>query len=226
MLRAILARSAPALLLFCCGFAHAELKLSHYFIDLHENQRVDALYASNDGDEVLYLKVEVAEILEPTSEQPIVRKEADPRALGLLVSPQRLVVRPGEEARVRLVALDKPAHDRFFKVSVVPTTGKLVPEQDVGVKVMIGYSAWVYVRPEGLRPKLTGRQIGGQLEVANDGGTLAQMMVGRQCDKGLCESIEPFRVLAGQTKRVELPMERGVTTFRMTWGDQAEDVSF
>lgn len=214
-------------LIALCGSAHGSLRLSDFFVELHAGKRGDALFAQNEGDEVLYLEVSVEEVLDPLAEERTVRKVDDPRSLGLLVSPQRLVLEPGEEGRIRAVAMTQPDRDRFYKVTVVPVTGALRSDQPVGVKVMIGYSAWVFLRPEGARPVLDGVRRQGELTLRNSGDTLARLVRGRQCDgRGRCERLDPIRVLAGQSKTVALPMPDGEVTFHMIWGDESMDLAF
>ncbi len=208
-------------------FAQASLRLSDFFIDLHSDQRAGALFAKNEGADTLYLKVEVVEVLDPTADDSKTRSASDPRDLGLLVSPQRLVLKPGEEGRIRTLALAEPDTDRFYKVSVVPVTGTLATESPVGIKVMIGYSAWVFIRPRGALPKLAGQRQGRSLRLTNSGGTLAQLVMGEQCDSdNRCEKLQPLRVLAGQQKKIELPYDEGTTTFRMIWGNESRDLVF
>ncbi len=209
------------------GSAHGSLRLSDFFVELHAGKRGDALFVQNEGGEVLYLEVSVEEVLDPLAQERTVRKVDDPRSLGLLVSPQRLVLEPGEEGRIRAVAMTQPDRDRFYKVTVVPVTGALRSDQPVGVKVMIGYSAWVFVRPEGARPVLDGARRQGELTLRNSGDTLARLVRGRQCDgDGRCERLEPMRVLAGQSKTVDLPMPEGEVTYHMIWGDESMDLAF
>ena len=80
--------------------AYANLKLSDFYIDLHEKARSDSIYAANQGKETMYLKISVVEVINPGAENQEIRKVTDPKVLGLLVSPQRLVVKAGEEGRI------------------------------------------------------------------------------------------------------------------------------
>lgn len=207
--------------------AQANLKLSDFYIDLHEHSRSDSIYASNLGRDTMYVKVKVVEVLAPNTEREEIREVSDPKQLGLLVSPQRLVIKSGEEGRIRMVALNEPDEDRFYKITVVPVAGKLRNTQQIGVKILVGYSAWAYIRPKGQSPEISGRREGKKLILSNSGGTLAQMMAGKICPaEAACEKIEPFRVLAGQDKTIEVGHENAPVSFRMTWGNQGTDVSF
>lgn len=205
---------------------NAQVKLSDFYVDLSSSAPANAIYAANEGGETLYLKVDVAEVLDPSAKKHELHYEPDPRKLGLLVSPQRLVLAPGEEGRIRLVALTDPDRDKFYKISVVPVTGSLSTESEVGVKVMIGYTAWAWIRPEGARPIVSAKRTGTKLILRNNGETLARMMMGKQCAGETCESIEPFRLLAGQDKTLDLPFGDRPVSFRMIWGEDTEELVF
>ena len=206
--------------------AQAQVKLSDFFVDLNSEEPANAIYATNQGTETLYLKIQIAEVLNPGEPEPELRHHPDPRELGLLVSPQRLVLQPGEENRIRLVALAKPSVDKFYKVTVVPVTGDLSTDAEVGVKIMVGYSAWAWIRPEGAEPIITAKRHGTKLILSNRGGTLAQMMLGKQCAGSVCETIEPFRVLAGKQKTLNLPLGNAPVTFKMVWGVRSRELSY
>lgn len=213
--------------LFVVQPAHANLKLSDFYIDLHENGRSDSIYASNLGKETMYLKVSVAEVINPGADNQEIRKVANPKELGLLVSPQRLVVKAGEEGRIRMVALTEPEKDRFYKITVEPVAGRLQSKEQIGIKILVGYSAWAYVRPKGASPSVTGRRDGKKLILTNSGDTLARMMAGKICPAASsCEKIDPFRVQAGQQKTIDLTHKNAPVSFRMTWGNEGESLSF
>ena len=227
--RLLLSMAWAALIL--AGPANAQLKLSDFFIDLNPATQSEDLYAENLGQERLFLKVSVVEVQDPGQETEEIVDIADPRELGLLVSPQRLVVEPGGEKRIRVLALAPTDRDRFFKVTVTPVVGDVESEQTIGVKLMIAYAAWVFLRPEGAVPHLTGVREGRVLRVRNSGGTHAELTGGRQCasdSMGSCEGIERFRVLAGQEKEIELPYpdNEAPIDFKVLYAGQADKVAF
>ena len=188
------------------GPASAQLQLNDFFIDLGDGAKPGELYAANRGDETLYLQVTVEEVLNPGAEDEEIIKIANPREAGVLVSPQRLVAQPGEEKRIRIVALKDANEDRFFKLTVTPVVGDLESEEAIGVKVMIAYAAWVFLRPEGApHPWITAEQTGAVLTLRNEGRTHAEISNANQCgDDGDCDTIPKFRMMAGAEKVVEL----------------------
>ena len=218
------------LLTFCLsGPTQAQLKLSDIFVDLHPKHPSSQIFASNTGEERLYLKVTAVEVLNPGLDTEEIRDVTDPRALGLLVSPQRLIVEPGEEKRIRMVALARVQQDRFFKVTVAPIVGDIESEDLMGVKVLIAYAAWVFVRPDGAKPDISGIRKGRTLTVKNTGTTHAELTGGKQCvgsSRDTCESIERFRVLAGREKTVTLPKANEPVRFKILYADQVDEIVF
>ncbi|MDJ0921730.1 MAG: hypothetical protein QNI84_11425 [Henriciella sp.] len=211
--------------------AQAQLRLSDFFIDLYPGATSGEIYAANEGSDPLYLKVTAEEVIDPGLETESVRDVVDPRELGLLVSPQRLIVNEGEEKRIRLVALEQPEADRFYKVTVTPVVGEIESDEMIGVKLMIAYAAWVFVRPEDGAPALTARREDGALIVKNDGTTHAELTGGKQCasaDRDSCEKIDRFRVLAGREKRIDLPMPENAAPieFNVLYASEVEKVAF
>lgn len=204
----------------------AQVRLSDFHIGLNAQDPTDSIYLSNLGDETLYLAISVVEVLNPAEDAPDLVEEIDPRTLGLLVSPQRLVLEPGAENRIRLVALDRPEEDRFYKVTVKPVTGALETNEQIGVKVMVGYSAWVWIGAQGGQPDVWGQRDGDRVVLHNRGDTLAELRMGEQCAAGRCEPLETVRILAGDERTIDLPLGAAPVTFRMVWGNQSEDLEF
>ena len=198
---------AVCLLVLVIPQAHAQLKLSDFFIDLAPQSKAEELFVSNTGNERLFLKIKAVEVIDPGLESESIISNEDPRKLGLLVSPQRVVLEPGEEKRVRLVGLEDTATDRFFKVNVTPVVGELETTETIGVKLMVAYAAWIFQRPDNAKPELIVSREAGKIKVKNIGETHAQIFAGEQCNINgkECVDIEKFRVLVGREKQIDLP---------------------
>jgi len=72
----------------------------------------DDLEITNSADEILYVSVEPAEILNPGGPEERRVANPNPRELGLLISPNRLVLGPGERKVVRVSLLERPEDTR------------------------------------------------------------------------------------------------------------------
>ncbi len=192
--------------------ARAGLELSKMVVDFEPGTppRQD-VEVGNNGEENLYLLVEVVEIIEPQSAQPQRRELTDPRTAGLLVSPMRMIVAPGQRKLLRLVAR-RPATNRdlIYRVAVVPQAGSFTTEQ-MGVKVVVGYEMLVIVRPADGRPKVRTVRRGRVLEMSNDGNTNVMVQRVRQCaTPDDCQDFPGKRLYAGSSWRLELPADRPV----------------
>ncbi len=197
--------------------AHAQLKLSDFFIDLDQQTKANELFVSNTGNERMFLKIKASEVVDPGLESEEVISSENPRELGLLVSPQRVILEPGEEKRVRLVALADTDKDRFFKVNVTPVVGELETTETIGVKLLVAYAAWVFQRPENAEPELTVSRDDGKIKIRNIGTTHAEILPGKQCSISgeECDDLTEVRVLVGHEKEIELPFPDNTAPLEM-----------
>ena len=94
--------------------ASAEMVLSQVIVDLEPNEAPrDDIEVSNTGSERMYVLAEPFEILNPGTKEESRVDARDPLAAGLLVSPQRIVLAPGERRVIRVALTgDRPARER------------------------------------------------------------------------------------------------------------------
>src|SRR5260370_2553304 len=100
------------------------LSLTPAMVDFTADQppRTD-LELLNDGAERLYIVVEPAQILDPGTPAERRVQVVDPQKLGLLATPNRLILEPGERKYVRVAMLADPGdRDRIYRVTVKPVT--------------------------------------------------------------------------------------------------------
>lgn len=160
----------------------------------------------NDGDETLYVVIEPARIDHPGDASERRVQDPDPQALGLLATPNRLVLAPGERKFVRLALLSPPGDvDRVFRVTVKPVVGQ-ASGQTTGLKILIGYELLVIQRPASPAARIVGSRAGATLLLRNDGNTNAELFQGQACDAGRhCTPLGSHRMYAGTTWSVPLP---------------------
>ena len=167
----------------------------------------DDIEITNPADEILYVSIEPAEILNPGGPQERRVTNPNPRELGLLISPTRLVLGPGERKVVRFSLLERPQdRDRIFRVTIKPVIGEIVARQSA-LKVVVGYDVLVIARPENARPLLEVSRSGNAVEFRNVGNTNALLFNGRQCDaaEADCAELPSKRIYAGNTWQLQLP---------------------
>lgn len=189
--------------------ATAEMLLDKVIIDFKQStgQRAD-IEVTNTGKENIYVLVEPAEIVNPGSEQQSRVVHKDPRKLGLLVTPNRLVLEPGQAKLVRMSLLSRPTdRDRIYRVKIRPVVGELVASQ-TALKIIVGYDTLVIARPLKAESNLKGKREGRKLTLHNAGNSNILVMEARQCrTKKDCVSLPTRRLYAKQTWSLDLPLD-------------------
>lgn len=179
--------------------AQAELVLSQLVIELNADRKLrDDIEVWNDSPERAYVAAEPSEIVNPGQRSEARMQEADPEKRGLLVSPARLILEPGQRKLIRIAALSPdPARERVYRVTVRPVAGPLSSEQS-GLKILVGYDVLVLVRPPNPRPQLTAKRSGNTLTFRNEGNSSLELVDGRQCEAGgKCVELPGKRLYAG-----------------------------
>lgn len=190
--------------------AQAQMGVHPVILDMgpEELQRAD-LEVSNTTSERLYVAVEPARIEAPGTDAESRINLADPEELGLLASPPRLIVEPGERRFVRVAALAPAGEtDRIFRVTVKPVVGDVTGEQ-TGLKILVGYDVLVIQRPANPDGTLAWEDTGSQIVIRNSGNSNVQIARGKACPPGSdeegCVELPSIRLYAGNSFTVEKP---------------------
>jgi P pilus assembly chaperone PapD len=212
--RAILAALALGAALGCVGLAHAEMVLSQVIVDLLPGKppRED-IEVWNDGPERMYVLAEPFEIVAAGTPQEQRVAAGLPDPAGLLVSPQRLVLEPGERRTVRVAAIgERPAADRVYRVAIRPVAGALSAEASA-LKVFVGYDTLVLVRPERFTGDVEAERHGRTLTLVNRGNTAQELFDGKQCDPAgaECQGLPAKRLYPGASWEQTLPFDTPVS---------------
>ena len=194
--------------------AAAEMVLSQVIVDLLPGQppRED-IEVFNDGPDRMYVSAEPFEILSPGTPAEQRVPAGAPEQSGILVSPQRLILEPGERRTVRVAAIgERPAADRVYRVAVKPVAGPVSADTSA-LKVFVGYDALVIVRPQQLAAEVTGERRGRTLVLRNTGNTAQELFDGRQCDAAGadCRALPAKRLYPGASWEQALPFDTAVT---------------
>ena len=194
-------------LVFAPSVAQAQIALNKIILDFSGNDTRQDVEVVNNGEETAFVVVEPARIESPgtSAEQRITSR--DPDELGLLVTPNRLVLEPGERKLVRLAVIDPATSvDRIYRVTVKPVLGE-VSATETALKLLVGYDLLVMVRPTNAVPDVSFERSGRSVVVTNNGNTNALLSEGRQCGNGgeNCVELPSKRLYAGG--RWELQLE-------------------
>jgi P pilus assembly chaperone PapD len=185
----------------------AELILSKLVIDLGTaSKRRDDIEVWNNSDERAYVVVDPSEILNPGKADEIRHAEPDPEKRGLLVSPARMILEPGQRKLVRVAAIGpSQERERVYRVTVKPVAGELSSKES-GLKLLFGYDVLVLLRPGESRPNVTADRSGSSLTFRNDGNASLELVDGKQCAPSGkdCVDLPGRRLYAGAAWTQEL----------------------
>lgn len=182
--------------------ARAEMILSHVVVDLKPGQPPrDDIEVQNTGPDRLYIVAEPAEILDPGTRFQRRVTNPDPAASGLLVSPRKMVLEPGQRKLVRIASVDlRSDHDRVYRVTVKPVAGEL-SARSTAVKVFVGYDVLVIRRPQSMAASVVAERSGSTIHLRNDGNTAVELFDGQQCNAAgeRCDALPATRLYSGAT---------------------------
>ena len=211
--RLFLPALALALALDLGATARAEMILSQVIVDLLPGKPArEDIEVWNDGDERMYVLAEPSEIRGAGTPAETRVAVTDPEQAGLLVSPLRLVLEPGERRTIRVAAIGaRPASDRVYRVTIKPVAGQVTAEASA-LKVFVGYDTLVLVRPTQITGDVAGTRSGRTLTLRNSGNTAQELFDGQQCDAagGDCQDLPSKRLYPGATWDIPLPFDTPV----------------
>ena len=193
--------------LACPAAASAELVLSQLVVDLgtKAEQRTD-IEVWNNSDERAYVATEPSEILDAGKASETRRSEVDPEKRGLIVSPSRMILEPGQRRLVRVSPIGpRGTRERVYRVTIKPVAGELSAEES-GLKLLIGYDVLVLLRPSEVRAGVSAVRSGNRLTFRNDGNASVELIDGKQCAgaKSNCVELPGKRLYAGAEWTLEL----------------------
>ena len=201
--------------------ARAEMVLSQVIVDLQPGKPShDDIEVWNDSPERMYVVADPAQIQSPGT--PAERRVivADPAVSGLLVTPQRMVLEPGQRRIIRHAALlPRDMSERVYRVIVKPVAGPVTAES-TALKVLLGYDVLVLLRPQRIAGEVTAARSGHMLTFRNESNTAQEFYEGRQCDAAgkNCKTLPSTRLYAGARWTVDLSYDTPVE-YRLTAGN-------
>ncbi|KVE71699.1 hypothetical protein WJ07_01875 [Burkholderia vietnamiensis] len=171
----------------------------------------------NDGDVTGFVKVEVKRITFDAQDHIHESPQADDGSLRnrLIVSPNRLIVPPDGARSTRLLYVGKRDQEQYFRVRYLPVEPSrkagfdVSPDvekkfADAGVKVLVGYGEFVFVRPTSEHYDTAFRQTPGKLAIVNHGNSTVILDDYRVTSAERDKPAEPVRkfVLPGREMEV------------------------
>jgi Mat/Ecp fimbriae periplasmic chaperone len=194
----------------------AGISLSQAIVHFEDDgKRSEDVVVLNQGSETVYVRVEPSVIRNPGSQDESRELYRDPKAAGLLVTPQRLVIPAGGRKRLRLVRMDNVSlakEDKVFRVLVKPEVGEVKSDQ-TAVKIIVAYEILVLSQPKNAKHQLISSFDGKTLKLTNNGNTNVLLQKGNQCPKGQsiedekndCVELTGKRIYAGTSWETQVP---------------------
>ena len=210
------ATCASMFLIFLPAPAAAELAVSQLVVDLPADEHASDVEVFNDSAERIYVVAEPREIMEAGTLREAPRVVADPEALGLLVSPGRMILEPGQRRTLRIARLGPTGErERVYRVTVKPVVGDVSGPAD-GLKLLVGYDLLVLARPAAASSKIAVNRTGNNVELINQGNASVELADGQLCeaDGKSCRSLPGKRLYAGASWRQSLPAQ-GAGRYRL-----------
>lgn len=187
--------------------AAADLVLSELIVDLQPGKQArDDVEIWNKSDERSYVAVEPREIVDPSLPTQRDRHDPDPEKLGLLVSPSRMILEPGQRKLLRIATLAPPSgQEHVYRVTVKPVVGG-VESANSGLKILVGYDLLVLVRPTNPAPNVSALRNGRSLTFSNRGNVSVEIVDGMQCKEAHsdCVQLPGKRLYPGASWTIEL----------------------
>lgn len=197
--------------------AHAQLTVDKLWMDFESNSagREDVLLR-NESDRRYYISVEPAEIVNAGRDDEIRTEYQNPQDLGLLISPNRLVLEPGQFRALRIVSInDKLSADRVYRIRVTPKIGAIEvdnaegDDRDANLVVLMAYDLLVVVRPDGAHTQIVSERTPEHITLRNIGNSNTLLIDGEACPEeetaGDCVALPDTRLYAGSSVRFDLP---------------------
>lgn len=197
--------------------AQAQLTVDKLWMDFENNSagREDVLLR-NESDRRYYISVEPAEIVDAGLESEQRIEYQNPQDLGLLISPNRLVLEPGQFRALRIVSInDELTQDRIYRIRVTPKIGAIESgtatgdDRDANLVVLMAYDLLVVVRPDGAATRIVSERGREHITLRNDGNTNTLLIDGQVCPAGPveapCTRLPDTRLYAGSSVTFALP---------------------
>ncbi|MGN6690202.1 MAG: hypothetical protein ACTHJU_04605 [Sphingopyxis sp.] len=206
-----LALSAAAVL---CGTAlsapaSAQLAIDRLWVDMGAGKvpRSD-LVVRNESKDKYYVTVSTSEIVNPGTAEEVRKPGSNPEELGLLVTPGRMILEPGQMRAIRIVSLNEGlAKDRVYRVNVTPQIGEVsasstaTDSRGLAIKLLAAFDVLVTVRPEKKDATLAARRDGNFLDLTSVGNSNVLLLDGQICPAAgaaLSEATQAFIVAQDQ----------------------------
>jgi P pilus assembly chaperone PapD len=198
--------------------AQADLIVNRSIVEMVRGEaRADVVLINSDTTSNLYIQVDPYAVTKPGETDQAMTKLTAEENLGMLVSPNKLVIPPGGRSVVRVLNLD-PASvaERIYRINFIPVSPPVeieTPADDTvrsRLEVVVAYQVLVIVQPEQPVAVHAAMRTGTEAVFRNEGNSNYLMTDGEQCnpaDAADCRQLPDRRVYPGNSWQLQLPFD-------------------
>lgn len=231
-LRGIIAKGSLAAIALSTTPVSAQLSVDRLWVDFEPGtpHRADIIIRNESADRY-YITVAPAEIVDPGTDTERRVEQTDPEQLGLLVTPNRLVIEPGGSRSVRMISLNEDVpQDRIYRVKITPQVGDIqaaAPEgaRGIAIKVLAAYDILVTSRPNKVKADLKVNRTQDELVISNVGNSNTLLYEGKACagsknstgstdDESECADLGARRLYPGNIWKITVPANHRRVQFK------------
>ncbi len=147
--------------------------------DLTGQTRYQDIQVQNTGNDTAYVAITIYLINNPgMPDQSVVKLNDNPYQVGLIVTPNKMVIPQGQMRIARALYIGKSvSQDAVYEVKFTPVSGQLVAignsntDVNAGLELVIAYGVGIIVRPAHLEPQIAATRDGTSLTLTNTGNT-------------------------------------------------------
>ena len=184
-----LSYATVAFIAFASVPASAQMAIDRLWVDLDSSKLARSdLVIRNEGTDRYYVTVTPSEVIDPGTPQEHRVEITDPQKLGLLVTPSRIILDPGQLRAIRIVSLDSNlTKDRIYRISITPQVGAITAtttdsqNHGLAIKLLTAFDALVTVRPGDPVEHLAAARDGTNLVLSNTGDSNILLLDGKIC---------------------------------------------
>jgi P pilus assembly chaperone PapD len=208
--------SIVALLILIASFgARADMFVDRSIVIFESGgQPREDVKVTNNGEDVMYVEVEVLAVRNPGAENEERVKISDPNELKLLATPSKLILPAGGQKLIRIVNLQaRNDTERVYRINVTPIVPPL-EEETSQLRIVVAYQILTIVQPDDPSTELVTKRSGTAISFENTGNSNILLSEGKQChpdNQDQCQELGSQRLYAGNTWVQELTWDAPVT---------------
>lgn len=195
-----------------------------------DNKKAETISVKNNGDNKEYVAVNIRKIVNPGKENEeclilnkgnykkftkMCNSTDNIREIGLSISPLKMVLDPKTSRVLKVFNINESVDSEYIyraEIVPIPSPFKIKGENNIGVKIQIGYEALIIIPPENPKYSYTFNRDNEFLKVVNTGNSNLLFFNGKICLDDTCKDIKPKRIYSGVTHNFELPINNKEAT--------------